>query len=134
MFMNGKMKACFCILIVALLAVFSACTYDSAEELNPNFGQPAYCDSSGVVSYKDNIKPLLSASCGVSGNSCHGSNPSSGIPLVSYTDVFDATGEQFMKSIRHQSGASPMPKGSGKLSDVCIATIQKWIDQGKPNN
>lgn len=127
--MKCTIKYFLLILSAASLTSLSSCTYDNAEDL-----KPADCDSSGVVSYKDNIKPLLSANCGVSGNSCHGSNPSSGIPLVSFTDVFDATGEQFMKSIRHQSGASPMPKGSGKLSDVCIATVQKWIDQGKPNN
>ncbi|MFN8155378.1 MAG: hypothetical protein U0Y08_13890 [Bacteroidia bacterium] len=123
--------------VLASMLMFSSCYYDNAEELNPNFGQNGNCDTAGVISYSGRIAPLMTAYCGSTGSSassCHGNGSSSGIPLVTWQQVSDAASDNLMDAIRHENGASPMPKGGGKLDDCSILVIQKWIDEGKQNN
>lgn len=121
----------------ASLMLFSSCYYDNAEELNPNFGQSGNCDTAGTISYSGRIAPLMTAYCGSIGSSassCHGESSTSGLPLVTWQEVSDAAADNLMDAIRHENGASPMPKGGGKLDDCSILVLQKWIDEGKQNN
>lgn len=120
-----------------VLLLLQSCYYDNAEELNPGFGQNGNCDTAGTISFSTRVIPILTTSCGSTGSSasgCHGNNASSGIPLVSWQQVVTAANGNLMDAIRHVNGASPMPKGGGKLDDCTIAVIQKWIDEGKQNN
>lgn len=124
-------------LITVVLLLFSSCYYDTVEELDPNFGLNTTCDTAGTISFSAKVQPILTTFCGTSGNAapaCHGQNASSGIPLVSYADVVNSAAGSLMDAINHSNGASPMPKGGGKLDDCRIAIIQKWIDQGAENN
>lgn len=126
------------IIVMALfILVFNSCYYDSVEELDPNFGSGIGCDTAGVISFSAKVKPILSTFCGTTGNAaagCHGSNAGSGLALVTHQDVSDAIPMSLMDAINHTNGASPMPKNGGKLDDCRITVIQKWIDQGAPNN
>lgn len=125
------------LLLIAGLSVLSSCYYDSVEELDPNFGLVGNCDTSGVISFNQKVQPILTTYCGTSGSAatgCHGSNPTSNIPLVTHADVSASADDNLMDAIRHENGASPMPKGGGKLDNCSILTIQKWIDEGKLNN
>lgn len=125
------------ILGTMVLMFLNSCYYDNAEELNPNFGQTGACDTNGTISYSGRIAPLMTTYCGSTGGSataCHGNGSSSGIPLVTWQQVSDAASNNLMDAIRHENGASPMPKGGGKLDDCSITVIQKWIDEGKQNN
>lgn len=132
-----SIKTLLLICTAAGLSLMSACYYDSAEELNPNFGQLGNCDTSGTISYSAQVAPIMTTFCGTSGGSasgCHGNSSTSGIPLVTWQQVSDAASDNLMDAIRHENGASPMPKGGGKLDNCRIATVQKWIDEGKLNN
>ena len=128
-------------LVLAILSGFmffmSSCYYDSVEELDPNFGQIGNCDTAGVISFSQRVNPIITTFCGSTGGqaaSCHGNSGASGIPLVSHLDISIAASSNLMNAIRHTGGASPMPKGGGKLDNCRIAIIQKWIDEGKLNN
>ncbi len=123
--------------LAAGLSVYTSCYYDNVEELDPNFGQTT-CDTAGTISFSLQVKPIMESYCGTSGSNaaaCHGSSGSSGIPLVTYSDVSDAVdNDNLLGSIKHLSGVSAMPKGGGKLDDCRIAKVEKWINQGKQNN
>jgi hypothetical protein len=52
-----------------------------------------------------------------------------------YSDVILRVDDgSLIGSINHDNGFSPMPKGSSKLNLCNITVIQKWIDDGAPNN
>lgn len=89
------------------------------------------CDST-QVSYAGKVMPLINNKC----KGCHtGSNPGGGITLNSYaTVVASATNGSLMGTILHQSGYSPMPKNTTKLSDCEIGIIRNWIAEGMQNN
>jgi ribosomal protein S16 len=89
------------------------------------------CDAN-VFSYSAAVKPILEANC----VGCHnGPAAPLGIVLNTYTGVkAAATTGRLLGAIKHQTGFSPMPKGSSKLSDCKISQIEKWIQAGAPNN
>ncbi len=125
------------IVLFLTITSMSACYYDSAEELNPAFGQAGDCDTSGLISFSQKVQPIMTTFCGTTGSassSCHGNGSSSGIPLVTHGDISSSASDNLMDAIRHENGASEMPKGGGKLDNCRIITIQKWIDEGKLNN
>lgn len=125
------------LLLISGFTFLSSCYYDSLEELDPKFGLVGDCDTSGTISFSQKVQPILTTFCGTTGGAasgCHGSTSSSNIPLVTHLDVSSAASDNLMDAIRHENGASEMPKGGGKLDNCRIATIQKWIDEGKLNN
>ncbi len=132
-----RKPSCWSLILFGGLTLLSACYYDSVEELDPNFGQIGNCDTAGVISFSQRIQPILTTYCGTSGSaasSCHGNNATSSIPLVTHADVSLSASDNLMDAIRHENGASAMPKGGGKLDNCRITLIQKWIDEGKLNN
>ncbi len=119
-----------CILIAALsLPGISSCYYDKADLLYP---QSASCDTLSAISYSQKVVPLLQQYC----YNCHsGGNPSGGIAMGTYaTDKAIAVNGKLYGTITYASGYSPMPEGTGRLSDCQIATIKKWIDANSPDN
>ena len=134
----NRNKSTYLVLTVlsGFLFLMSSCYYDSVEELDPNFGQIGNCDTSGTISFSQQVKPIITINCTTTGGaaaSCHGTNATNGIPLVSHSDISNSASDNLMDAIRQINGASPMPV-SGKLDNCKIATIQKWIDEGKLNN
>lgn len=90
------------------------------------------CDSANVT-FSGSVQPIINNNC----VSCHGSsNPSGGISLVDYNTVkASVDGGRFVGAIEQLQGFSPMPKIAGvKLSECNIGIINKWINQGMPNN
>lgn len=126
------------LLLIFFLSTFSGCYYDNFAELHPGAGLSNICDSSKtVVSYTNDIVPILNNSCGTN-NACHNapSLNNNNVDLSNYTGVFGATqGGILYESVSWTGTASKMPKGSSvKISDCQIALIRKWIDAGAPNN
>ena len=121
-----------CILLVAL----SGCYYDNYEELHPSLAA-TNCDTTKIMSYANDVVPILNASCGIN-NSCHGPGTSNvgGGDLASYASVFTSTQNTLLSSITWDGNTpSLMPKGSSVRIPVCdITKIKKWIDNGAPNN
>jgi len=107
---------------------FSSCYYDNEEELYPN---PTSCDTTNIT-YSGTVVPILQNSC----YSCHNSvNQQGGIVLDNYNDLQTIVNNgSFRGAINHLNGYSPMPKGGEKLNDCNLTLINKWLDDGAPNN
>ena len=112
------------ILIFSFLTIsvfFASCTKDKTAEIQ--------CTTE--ISFSTDVQPIIMNSCAVSG--CHaGANPANNMNFTSYENVFlhrDLIG----KSVRHESGVTPMPVGPQLNADQ-ISKISCWIEQGAPNN
>jgi hypothetical protein len=118
----------FCLMITAFVLTFpSGCYYDKEELLYGNVS----CDTAAVT-YSSSVAPIISANC----NSCHaGTFPSGGLNLDSHAAIkLQVVSGKLIGAINHRAGFSPMPKNAPKLSACNIQTIQKWVDDGAPNN
>ena len=116
-----------------LVIMLSSCKYDNEEDLYP---QPITCDTTNVT-FAGTVKPIIDQYC----LSCHnGTSPSAGIILETYSEIAASaaipvgTFGSLMGVIKHSEGNSPMPQNGDKLSDCKIRQIQKWINDGTPNN
>ncbi|REJ81159.1 MAG: hypothetical protein DWQ44_11690 [Bacteroidetes bacterium] len=89
------------------------------------------CDSS-ISRYSVEVSQIISAKC----SGCHNSTVMSGqINLSNYQGVNSAAlNGSLLGSITHQTGWTPMPQGSPKLSDCEIALIRTWVQNGAINN
>lgn len=89
------------------------------------------CNTS-VFTYSGAVRPLLDSKC----VGCHGGTaPSGGVNLADYSNTRTwALNGRLYGSIAHQTGFSPMPKNSAKLSDCEIQQVQQWIQAGAQNN
>lgn len=112
--------------ILGLSLFFSSCEDDDAIVVTD---QPqTLCDSIDVL-YTNDVAPILEAA-GCSGSYCHGGG-AAGIFLDNYANTVQAVeSTKFLKAIRHEVGASPMPKSGPQLSDEDIAKIECWIQSG----
>ncbi len=101
---------------------------DQGAKNNNCFGN---CDST-VFTYSGAIKPIMDNKC----TGCHNPNNMGGnIDVSTYGSVrVIALNGKLYGSLAHQSGYSPMPKNSAKLSDCEIRQVQKWINAGSLNN
>jgi len=119
----------YAVLIGVLIGgvTLSSCYNDNYQDLYPS----GPCDTTQVT-FSNDVWPVISAQCA----GCHsGSTPSGNIPLENYNDVVVvASNGTLLGSIRFDSGYSPMPKGGAKLSSCTIAKIEKWVNDGTPNN
>lgn len=108
----------------------SSCYYDNTEDLYPQQNTNS-CDTTNVK-YSTTVKPILDNYC----VSCHSTtNNQGGVNIEGYTNVkVYVDNGNLLKSIQHDAGVSPMPKGQAKLDDCKINKIKAWIDQGAPNN
>ena len=97
----------------------------------------ADCDTVNVT-FSGNIWPdIIQKHC----LGCHnGANANGGIHLENYNDVKTAAqippGQygSLLGVVTHANGNNPMPRNQPKLSDCKITQIQKWIDEGMPDN
>lgn len=96
-----------------------------------NYCDEIDCDSINVT-YSGTVFPIIQNNC----LGCHsGGSPSGGIFLETHANlVAVANTGQLLGVIRHQQGYPAMPPSGVQLSDCNIAQIQKWINDGTPNN
>ena len=123
-------------LLFLLLAIFllGQCTKDKSSPLpeeNNTSSTLTYCDTI-TVSFSSQIQPIFIQNCSTSG--CHDSNSASaGYVTENYTEI-SSNSTIFLKTIKHESGVSAMPKFQPKLADSLITQLECWISQGKLNN
>ncbi len=112
-----------------ILLFSSGCYYDKYNKLYPP-GSSSGCDSINVT-YSSNITTILSNYC----QGCHNAlTASGGIVLDNYSQVKTyVTNGKLIGSVKQLSGYISMPPGA-KLSDCDIAKLQKWVNDGSPNN
>lgn len=125
---NSSLK--FSFLGVFLLLFFYSCKKDSADVMFPDKGD---CVTTNMK-FSTDIKPILSNSCSFSG--CHSTtSKAGGYAYETYDEVIlSVNNGSLIGATKHQSGYSPMPKGSSKLSDCQISKIESWINNGASNN
>lgn len=113
------------IILISIVSIFIlSCRKDKVEEVAVT---PEDCPE--TISYTDDIQPILTTNCSTSG--CHNeSSSSAGYTFEEYSQV-EEHAEIILSVIRHESGFSPMPQGSPKLSDSTIQKMECWINQGK---
>lgn len=112
-------------LILILVVVASSCYYDAENYLYPN---TSACDGvKGVFSTE--VNPLLDMSC----KSCHSitaaATSGGGIIIETY-DQIKANAPKILSTVN----AGTMPKGGAKMPVCDIKKIQRWIENGTPNN
>jgi hypothetical protein len=115
-----------------ILMSITSCYYDSKEYLFPQVSSG--CDTTNIT-FNLSVKPILSNHC----LSCHSNGTAASlganIRLEGYADVKARVDDgRLWGSISHSGGFSPMPKGSSKLNDCKLTIVQKWIEDGAPNN
>ena len=122
------MKQISIVLILIYLFV-AGCYYDKYDKLYPPSTNTG-CDSSNVT-YSVTVRGILDNYC----MGCHNAaTASGGAVLVSYSDVNNyVVNGLLMGDIKQLSGFVPMPPGA-KLNDCDIAKLQKWVNDGAPNN
>ncbi len=122
-FKNGLLlTVCICNLFV-----LNSCVSNVEEELYP----PETCDTTQVT-YSGTIAPIIELNC----FACHeGEQSLSGIPLNGYDNLkamVDAG--RVLGALRHLEGFSPMPQNASALPECELLKIEKWIDDGAPDN
>lgn len=107
--------------------LFSACSYDSNEELFKDIS----CKTE-AVSYLQDVLPILETNCML----CHSSAVAeAGIILEGYSNLkFWIDSGRIQGSIKQESGFSPMPPGGIQLNDCEIEKIISWVEQGALEN
>lgn len=117
------------LLILSSVLIFMAsCVSNVEEDLYP----PDTCDTAQVT-YSLTIAPIIAQNC----FACHSSATSqvSGILLEGYDHLkamVDA--ERLVGAIRRQEGFSAMPQNGPALPECDILQIEKWVNDGAPNN
>ena len=116
------LTGCICILFL-----LNSCVSNVEEELYP----PDTCDTTQVT-YSGTIAPIIELNC----FACHeGEQSVSGIPLNGYNNLkamVDAG--RLIGALRHQEGFSPMPQNASALPECELLKIEKWVDDGAPDN
>lgn len=118
------------IAFTCILSLTIGCYYDKEDVLYP---VNVNCDTTATATFSGTVLPVLSNNC----NGCHGgvATAGAGIKLDVYTGVKTyADNGKLLKSLKHEAGASPMPKNGTKLDNCTIAKIQKWVSTGANNN
>jgi hypothetical protein len=114
------------ILLFSLAFFILACEDDDKEIVITESKE--ICDSLDIL-YTNDVAPIL-ADAGCSGDYCHGGG-AGGVNLSDWESTkLEAEDAKFLKAIKHELGASPMPKTGGKLSDDQIQIIECWIKTG----
>ena len=115
-------------LVCLLIVIFFSCKKDKV----PISNQIQNNDCPNIVSYSQQIQPILNQSCATS--YCHGGG-ANGYDLSNHASVSD-NASIILSVIKHESGFVPMPypPGSPKLPDSVINHFQCWFDQGMLNN
>ncbi|MFM6983986.1 MAG: hypothetical protein ACKOXF_07625 [Chitinophagaceae bacterium] len=115
-------------LLGILVFGLNACTEDTNLGPNPRPANPI-CDSTKFKFYAD-ILPIIKTNC--NDIACHGSGPRD---FTTYSGIRSfALNGTLMGALKHEIGFKPMPTATEYLSDCDIKKIQKWIDNGAPNN
>lgn len=113
------------ILILGLVLTMTRCYYDNEETLYPGI-----CNSENVT-YKGFVRPFLDVNC-----TCHVKGSKNGnISLDNYaeTQTYISNG-QMLRSIKHESGVSPMPPSTPRRSSCDISKLESWVAGGAQDN
>lgn len=120
---NTDMNLKKALLFPSLAIVLISCTNDSTNDLT----EAIPVDETITFS---RVKTIMQANC----NSCHGTTPTSGVPisLVTYEDVKTAVLENDLigRMSIENGGGGLMPEGGPRLPQTTIDVVIKWQTDG----
>jgi hypothetical protein len=116
----GSLTVCFMI---------SGCVWENEEELYPDSG---VCDTT-MVSFRDDIVPVLSNNCYVCHSNLNGPSFGGGLTFEDHDDVA-LYSERIIGAINHRDGFQPMPRNAGKLDPCPINLLEAWVNAGAQDN
>jgi len=124
---NKKIRIAIGAAFFGTLLLFS-CTKDKAKP------KSALDCTTTAHTFAADVQPILTTNCALS--DCHSdAQDDGGFPLNTYDDaVFAAGFEEFLKAIKHEPGAEPMPDGEPKLPQEDIDAIECWVLAGTPDD
>lgn len=139
--------------LFAIPILFALACSDAGDPVSPGDGDDnpgnGGGDDSTAVSFADDVLPIFTASCAVSG--CHSAGSRAGNMSLAATDAYGsivgvtsvgyapvlrvAAGDPdasvlYQKVLGNQTFGVRMPFGAPALSDEEIATIRAWIEAG----
>jgi len=125
------MKLKYILAIGFVVIAMIQCTYKKEAIAYPDI---IPCDTTNVR-YSVQVTNILSNNC----YSCHATSVANASGGGNALDAYNklkpyAQSGLLINVIKHTPGYDAMPKSGGKLSDCEISIIQKWIDNGMPNN
>jgi mono/diheme cytochrome c family protein len=116
------------VVLMVISLTLTGCYYDKENELYPAM---ADCDTTDAITYSGSIAPIMAANCNV----CHSTSAASaGVITDNYNDLYIIATNGSLWAAVSWSGAVRMPKGSDQLSDCDLTKINKWIEDGAPDN
>ena len=142
-----KKIACLLIVTFPVLAGLIACRHEILNQDNGNGnggsgwggGTPAAACSPDTVYFLNEIMPIISSNCTMSG--CHDNiSHAEGVNLTTYTNIMryvkagNAGNSKLYEVIIKTGGDRMPPSPMAPLTSVQKAFIQKWINQGAKNN
>ena len=83
------------------------------------------------ISFSQQVEPLINMNCSISG--CHDQTAEGGYEFKDHATISEAA-DKIVAAINHESGTTPMPIGSDKLSDSAIRIVVCWSSSGKLDN
>lgn len=90
------------------------------------------CDTMDIT-YSNTIASIMNSSCAVAGCHVNGNEPNAWFSLEGYDNAKGAADfGRLVGAVSHESGFSPMPKGSDKLDPCTIDQIAAWVADGAP--
>ena len=110
-------------ILLVLSTSITSCYYDVEDELYIT------CEAPEEVSFSEDVNPLIQQGCAISG--CHVSSNSNRVNLETYQEIKASVDNGSFQSYVIVDRSMPP---SGPLNDCEIAILNKWINQGAPNN
>jgi len=135
-FMKGLIS--ISIIFFAVICI-SSCYNDKYDKLYPATTTTTTCDTSGTVSYKNDILSIVSTNCYSPGNGCHDAAgaQTSGYDYTTYTALAgNAADGSLVTDINFTPtrGHNNMPKNGTQLPACDIEKITRWVNEGYPDN
>ena len=121
------MKVTKLIVLSFLTFALISCANDSEDDLTDVVDITDPDPDGSVVTYVDNIEPIMQSSC----VGCHASPPVNGAPfaLINFSQVSARAGG-ILNRMSRQSGTPGAMPPSGRLPQSTIDLVEKWIADG----
>ncbi|MFT3682143.1 MAG: hypothetical protein QM791_17850 [Ferruginibacter sp.] len=123
--MKATIKQCLFIMIITAGTLYTSCTYDKQELLEP--GPPVGACDTIPAKFSADINPIIQSRCAT--YECHDLTNSGGYTFFEYADVKGA-----LEAIQQQVIVQKTMPQDGPLSQTDIDKIKCWIEDGAPNN
>ena len=112
------------VLLMAMSVTLQACYYDKEELLYPG----KVVDCSAVSAKFTEVKSIIAAKCATAG--CHNAGAAAGgAVLETYNQITALSGRIIQRAVVEKTMPPTAP-----LSANEIATLQCWVNSGRPNN